>query len=257
MVRRLTAIAVGAGVILTAPRAGAQAHSTFGERGEIILSADRLFPLFAYSHTSQDDLLPVGSPKETSTNNEASISLLWGSTQPVGENFYTVPRVGFDYVLFPHVTVGGDLIVFFTLGGSSSASTTNAGVTTTNSNGNPSSLVFGLAPRGGYILPLSDLFSLWLRGGFSYYVGSTKTTTGAGAGQTTNSGSVNQFGLDLDPQIVFTPIPHLGVTAGLTADIPLTGGHSSDTDQGGVSTSQSAWSSIFFFGITTGLIGYF
>lgn len=261
MVRRLMAVAAGVGVLLTASLAGAQAHSTFGQQGEFVISANRLFPLFAYTHTSQDDFVPAGAAKQTSTNNEGSISVLWGSTGstfPSLETFYTVPRAGFDYVLFPHVTVGGELVVFFTLGGSASTSTTTNGGTTTMQNvDNPSALVFGIAPRGGYILPLSDLFSLWLRGGFSYYVASTKTTTGTGAAQITNSTSVNQFALDLDPQVVFTPIPHIGFTAGLTGDIPLLGGHSNEIDQGGVARSQSAWSSVFFFGVTAGLLGYF
>ncbi|HXN32146.1 MAG TPA: hypothetical protein VN894_09800 [Polyangiaceae bacterium] len=261
MIRRLTGVAAGVGVLLMASLANAQARGTFGQRGEFIVSADRLFPLLSYTHVSQDQFTPPpGNSKQVGVYNQASISLLWGSSdtgdanQPLQTSFFSIPRVGFDYVLFPNVTVGGDIIVFFTLGGNGSADTTsNAGVTTTNSAGTPSSLAFGIAPRGGYILVLSDLFSLWLRGGLSYYVASSKTTIGTA----TVTNSTNQGALDLDPQLVFTPIAHLGITLGLTADIPLAGGHSTETDQNAISRSNSASSSVLFFGATAGMLGHF
>ncbi len=261
MIRRLARVGASVGVLLISSLAHAQARATFGERGQIIISADRLSPLFSFTHTSQDELFPMAvDSRQVDVYNQSAISLLWGSSgsgdanAPVQNSFFTVPRVGFDYVLFPNVTIGGDLVVFFTLGGNSSTDTTpNGGATTSNSVGNPSSLVLGLAPRGGYILRLTDLVSLWLRGGFSYYVANAKTTVGADTVTT----STNQFALDLDPQFVVTPIPHLGVTLGLTADIPIAGGHSSETDTNGMSVTNSASSSILFFGLTAGLIGYF
>jgi hypothetical protein len=252
-------VAASVGVLLTSSLAHAQARTTFGERGQIIISADRLFPLLSFTHVSQDQFVPpVGDNKQVANYSESAISLLWGSSGPQDNSatpqtsFFTVPRVGFDYVIVPNVTIGGDLVVFFTLGGNTSTdSTTNGGVTTTNSVGTPSSLVFGFAPRGGYILRLTDLFSLWLRGGFSYYVASSKTNVGADTVTT----STNQFALDLDPQFVVTPIPHLGVTLGVTADLPIAGGHSTDDGASGVSVSKS--SSVLFFGLTAGLLGYF
>jgi hypothetical protein len=261
MIRRLTTIGACAGVLLASSVARAQTRKAFGQRGEFIVSADRLVPLISYTRTSQDQFTPPpGDSKQVNVYNQGAISLLWGSTAsgdanaPAQTAFFTVPRVGLDYVLFPNVTVGGDLVVFFTLGGNASTdTTTNAGVTSTKSASNPSSLVFGIAPRGGYIFELTDLFALWLRGGFSYYVASSKGTVGTA----TVTNSTNQFALALDPQFVITPIAHLGITLGLTADIPLAGGHSMETDQNGLSQSTSASSSIFFFGATAGLLGYF
>jgi hypothetical protein len=264
MMRRLTAVAASVGVLLTGSLARAQAHDGFGRQGQFILSADRLVPVFSFVHTSRDEFTPpVGASKLVTTNNQTAISLLWGSRSSVADSdpagaaarmFFTVPRVGFDYVIVPNVTIGGDIVLFFTLGGSAGSETTfNNGTTTTTSVDDPSSLIFGVAPRGGYILELSNLFSLWLRGGFSYYVASTKTTNG----NQTVSNSQNQFALDLDPQFVITPVPHFGITAGLTADIPLTGGHGTETDRPGVSTSSSAAASVLFIGVTAGLLGYF
>jgi hypothetical protein len=269
MMRKVTAVAASIGVFLAAPLVHAQGREDFGRQGQFILSADRLVPLLSFTRTSQDQLpAPFGNPppltnKVTSTYSQTSISLLWGGTSngSLGsaiDTFYTVPRLGFDYVIVPNVTIGGNIIVFFTLGGSTGSETTfNNGTTMTTSNDNPSALIFGVAPRGGYILELSNLFSLWLRGGVSYYVANSKTTQGTGNGQTTLSNSVNQFAIDLDPQLVITPVPHFGITAGLTADIPIAGGRSAQLDRNGGSTSASAFSSILYIGVTAGLMGWF
>jgi hypothetical protein len=267
MMRRLTAVVAGAGVLLTASVAGAQAHGGFGQQsGEFIFSADRLFSLFSYTHVSQDRLNPVpAGTKFVDTSNGTSISLLGGISLPIGTNDgqvivspFTVPRLGFDYVVIPRVTVGGDVIVFFTLGGNTATDATpNGGSTTTNSNDVPSQLLFGVAPRAGYIFTLTDLFSIWLRGGLSYYLETTKQTIGAGNAQVTTSFNTNQFALDLEPQLVITPVPHVGFTLSPTLDIPLVGRHSTTQDRTNGSTSTDASSSILFFGITAGLLAYF
>jgi len=169
--------------------------------------------------------------------------------------FYSFPRLGFDYVLVPNVTIGGNILFYSTLGGHHTTEQTSAnGQSMSLTYDSPSALIFGLAPRGGYILPLNDLFSLWLRGGLSFFTSSVKTTDANGS---THSNSTNQLALDLDPQIVFLPLPHLGITAGLTADIPLAGGHSTtDTSPPGVSITDSAGSSMFYLGAELGILGW-
>jgi hypothetical protein len=265
MKRTLTAVGASLGMLLTASVANAQNKGEFGTQGQFIISAGRLVPFFGFTHISYDTPgnLGPGVSKDFSTQSQTSLSFLWGTTPPLAtplgfsvSNFYTIPRVGFDYVVVPNVTIGGELAVFFTLGGSQSHETdfTN-GSNRVTSNDSPSTTIFGIAPRGGYILQLTDLFSLWLRGGFSYYNASTKTTNNNNQTQTL---SIHQPAIDLDPQFVITPIPHLGFTAGLTADIPIAGGYSVDqTNNNGSSTSQSASSSIFFLGVTLGMLGYF
>jgi hypothetical protein len=257
MMRTLTALGTSLSLLLTVSHASAQTRGELGQKGQFIISADRLFSLFSYSHISQDRFVPAaGNSKVTDTTSQSSISLLWGATGPSGVNGdvvvnpFAVPRVGFDYVVAPNFTVGGDLAIFFTLGGSSDQQfTANNGTTTSNSTGTPSVLVFGIAPRAGYVLRVNDLFAFWLRGGLSYYVENTKN---GGV-----SGSRNQGALDLDPQFVVTPIPHVGFTAGLSLDVPIAGGHSQDVPVGGGTQSVSASSSILFFGITMGMIAYF
>jgi hypothetical protein len=270
MVRRRMAVAAGVGAMLAGPVAHAQSKATFGDKGEYIVSADRFLPVLGYSRISQDEPGPLASGVTKVSNSESSSSLgfFWGGTPgyttTVGgteatlPNPYTVPRLGVDYTVLPNVTVGGDLMLFFTLGGNQSQETdNNGGGKSTTSVSEPKSTLFGMAPRGGYILHLTDLFSLWLRGGFSFYTETVQQTVSNNSVQTTNRVNSDQLALDLDPQLVITPVAHFGFTAGLTADLPLTGGHSLTTNTPTTSNSASASSSLLFVGLTCGLVGWF
>jgi len=259
MLRTLIAGAALLGVIATTSLAHAQAQE-LGAPGEFIISADRLVPLFAYTRLDQHALpenVPAGDTGASTTTSGTAISVLWGqNTQD--ELFYTVPRAGFDYVILPNVTLGGDIALYFTLGSNASTKTTaDDGITTTTSGGDGGLFLFGVAPRGGYILRMTRSISLWLRGGISFY---TLTENGpklnaAGAFDRTD---FDQLALDIDPQLVITPVQHLGLTAGLTTDIPLAGEHATKEFSGtGTSLEQSAGQSELFFGVTLGLIGYF
>jgi hypothetical protein len=274
MVRRLTAVAAGAGVMLVGSLAHAQSKSNFGDQGEFIFSADRLMPVLGYSHASITATNPpAGASKVVSTEDSSSLGFFWGGTPGFTDvptvngapaagipvtNFYTVPRLGFDYTILPNVTVGGDLILFFTLGGTRSTEQyNNGGGTVTTTNSEPTSTIFGIAPRGGYIIHLNELFAVWLRGGFSYYTLTWKESATVGNTTTTFSANYDQFALDLDPQLVITPLPHFGFTVGVTGDIPLAGGHSYTANAAGTTSSVSAGSSLLFIGMTGGLVGWF
>ena len=230
-VRKLAALGVSLGTILCASQARA---AEFGERGQFIVSADRLFPLLSFSDVQQNEF----GTNVKDTYQQSSLSLFVGSTPPQ-DTFYTVPRLGLDYVITSHLTVGGDVVLYTTLG--------TSGSTGNNSSGSgPTTFLFGLAPRVGYVLAFSDMFAFWPRGGLSWY-----TTSSNGPGDT--GGGLNQLALDLDPQFVITPVSHFGFTAGVTADIPLTGGHSVTENN----TTTSAGASILFVGATVGMLGYF
>jgi hypothetical protein len=246
MVRTLTTVSTALLVLLATNVASAQAQS-FGEKGQFILGADRLVPLLSYSQTWTGHLgnLPPGESGETTTTSQTAFSFFWGSTSPQ-ETFFTVPRIGFDYVLAPHFTIGGEAVLYITAGASSSleqdrtagGSVTTVGATTTRT-------IFGIAPRAGYLLRLTDLFSLWLRGGFSFYTDGDKRTLGNNP-----SSGANQFALDFEPQLVITPLPHVGFTLGPTLDVPLFGQIWADPN-------ESASSATLFFGITGGMVAYF
>jgi hypothetical protein len=249
--RTFTAAGTLAAALLTPALARAQTREEFGERGQFILSADRLVPLFSWSRVAQNAFpsnVPATDTQIFTTDTQTSFSFFWGAT-PEQETIFTVPRIGFDYVVIPHLTVGGDIVVYFTVGGGTSTETdfTNGG-SQTRSQDVDNFLVFGIAPRVGYVLRLSNLFSLWLRGGLSFY-----TETASHPNNTHDN--TDQFALDLEPQFVFTPVPHFGITAALDGDIPLAGQHS--TTDFTNRFEQSAASSIAYFGVTLGMLGYF
>jgi hypothetical protein len=250
--RTLTAAGAVAAALLMPTPARAQTKPEFGSRGEFILSADRLVPLVSWSRVAQDDL--AGGDTSTTTT-QTAFSFFWGSTAPQ-EVFFTVPRVGLDYTIVPNVTIGGNVTVFFTAGSNTSTTTTvdNGAMTTSGDNGGL--FVFGIEPRAGYILRLNDMFAFWFRGGFSFY-----TATASSPKQNDGSYShdnTNQFALDLEPQFVFTPVSHFGLTATLDGDVPIAGQHShTDFAANGMSNEASASSSLAFVGLTLGMIGYF
>lgn len=218
-------------------------------------------PLFSWSRVAQDDLppLPAGVSNSSTTTTQTSFSFFWGSTGPaaIPEVFYAVPRVGFDYTILPNVTIGGDIGLFFTTGNSSSQETDNTnGSSVTTSVDNGGLFVFGIAPRAGYILRLNDMFAFWLRGGLSFYTETASTAKRADGSYSHDN--TDQFALDLEPQFVFTPVQHFGLTATLDGDIPLAGQHAhTDFGGNGGSAEASASSSVAFFGLTLGMLGYF
>ena len=261
MMRKLTVVGAAMGVLLTASVAGAQNQGYaegFGQKGQFIFSADRLVPVLAFTQNkiTNNDV----TPNSTTTSTGSSISLLWGSntTGPGGagnSTFYTVPRLGFDYVVIPNLTIGGDLFVFFTLGGSTTHQVGGTSVSTDDPSGN----AFGIAPRVGYVIGMNDMLSFWLRGGLSFYHAGTSAPNGACNNQSDTS-SLNVFGLDLDPQLVIAPTSHFAFTAGPAIDVGFAGSASTSgpvPGQCNTTTTTSNGYSSFNIGLTGGLLGWF
>src|SRR5271166_5712640 len=128
MMRSLVAIAVMASAMLTGPLAQAQTQQAFGDKGEFILGADRLMPFLAYSHFSRSVPPMGGAVDQSYSGDNTTLGLFFGSTLDLNNygdlqtdfpssSFFSVPRVGLDYVIAPNITIGGDVVVFFTLGG--------------------------------------------------------------------------------------------------------------------------------------------
>jgi hypothetical protein len=264
MKRSFVAIALIAGSMLAAPLARAQAQP-FGDKGEFIIGGDRLLPLLTYSQFSRDEPAAGGTSSSHSGDN-TTLGLFYGSTLDLNNQgdvgtdfpssaFFAVPRAGLDYVIAPNVTIGGDVVVFFTLGGGHQTQTNfQNGTSMTGGQESQSMTVFGIAPRAGYIMRLSQSFSLWLRGGISFYNGTLKTSGNAG---TLENDSQYQFAIDLEPQLVYTPIPHVGFTAALNGDFSpsFLGGYTHQEVQINESVSKS--SEVVFIGATLGMIAYF
>jgi hypothetical protein len=214
----------------------------FGARGEIAISADRLSPLFSYARISTDT---GGGDSTTSTT--TSMSLLWTGAP---EDVYDVPRIGLDYVIAPSITVGGEL--FGTIPFSASRSTTMGGTTNTRDTAKYSA--FGIGARGGYVVALSHGVAFWPRGGLSYARESTSNAIGM-MGET-QSTTVSQFALNLEPIFMIQAAPHVGVVFGPVLDIPLSGNTHNEVTVGNMTVSSDNSTSQFHFGITLGLLGW-
>jgi hypothetical protein len=247
MARTLTTISALLFVLLASKGAYAQ-KAAFGEKGEFIIGADRLVPVFSFTQEWEGNLgiPPAGTTSLSSTSSQGAFSFFWGSGGPIqAPAFFTAPRAGFDYVLIPHLTLGGELVIFTTTGASTTVTRTTAMGTTTTPNQAPTEVLFGFAPRVGYVLRLTDLFSLWLRGGFSFYSEGDSFTFGNNPG----SGE-NLFAIDLEPQFVITPLPHIGISLSPTLDLPLFGQRWHDPN-------ENANFDMLYFGINASLLVYF
>jgi hypothetical protein len=229
------------------------AGEDFGQQGQFIVSANRLVPFFAFTSESYSIDRP-NNVKDTTTQTNSSVSLLWGGSAN-GIIVHTVPRVGFDYTILEHLTLGGDILAIFGAGGSRTDTREEPGRTTEVTRDAPRLSGFGFVPRVGYIIPLSSVFYLWLRGGFGIYTFGNKVTRPNP--QESDSTNYTVFALGLDPQLVISPIPHTGITVGLPFDIPLAGSRS-EVEVRGPRTTTTDWSyRQLAFGINLGLLVYF
>lgn len=247
------AAALTATVVATSSApAEAQEAKGLGEKSQLIISGDRLFPLFSYTSASVN--LP--NDQEVSVN-ASNISLMYGRESfrdDVGAfNPHTTPRVAFDFTVIKGLTVGGAVVVAFGLGGESSS---RQGAQTTSTDA-PTTTVFGLAPRVGYIIPIGEVLAFWPRGGFSFYSISSKEDLRQGGQPSTRTTTNSVFSIDLDPQFMIVPLQHFFFSAGPLVTIPLTGSSSVETQTGGVTTTVDRDLSVFHIGLSVGIGGWF
>jgi hypothetical protein len=224
--KRSLQCAFGTLALLVTSSAWAQ---TFGEKGQLAISAERLF---GFVHDSST-LTANGVDSTTKTD---SFTFLSTTLTPVplgaglGGMAYSAPRVAGDYFVIDHLSVGAALgyshISF------SRPVTANADVSTSADS-------WTFAPRAGYSFAFNDIVGIWPRAGFTYRT--------AGSGNETE----HVLALTVEAQFTFTLIPHVVFTAGPTLDVGLTG--SDDTTDGNGRTISTDFSATEI-GIQTGLI---
>ena len=205
---------------------------TFGEKGQIAISAERLFG-FTY------DSSRVTINGQDSTGSVTHFSLL---SSPVGRNVsddgvwggYGSPRVAGDYFLINRLSLGA------ALGYAHWSNTTQPAPAAME--GTVSGDSFTFAPRVGYMVTFSHLVSFWPRAGFTYRTFSA------------NNASGHDFALTLEAPFVFTVIPHVGFWVGPTLDLGLSGSQNFRQQNG---TTTSVDFNATAIGIQTGLVVYF
>jgi hypothetical protein len=238
--------------LLAASPAAAQEANGLGDKTQLIVTVDRLMPLFSYSSQTVTNTQGGGSLKTTDSG--SSVALLLGREPNLGV-VHTIPRVAIDFTIVRHLTLGGSLAVAFGLGGSHEE---DFGNNTSRKSDAAKTSIIGFAPRVGYVIPLGNTFAFWPRAGFAFYSVSTKTNgVGQGNIETTTTISDSLLSLDLDPQFAWAPVPHFFFHFGPIVNVPLTGSRSIENAAGANSTTVKNDLSVFHFGLSAGLGGWF
>ncbi len=242
----------GSVAMTTASSASADEPRPFGDRGQLIVTADRLVPLVGY--TSQSITESDGDITTKTTDTGASVAFLFGREPQFGV-MHTVPRVAVDVTVFPRVTIGTSFAVAFGLDGTHTEERTpRAGQRTVRENAIPGSTLLGFAPRVGYVVPLGRNLTFWPRAGLAFYSVKSQREVTSNLGVTSSAAETDTiFSLDLDPQLVWTPLPHVMAHVGPLANLPLAGAHETSFAQAAEVKDRSDDLTVFHFGISAGL----
>jgi hypothetical protein len=242
----------GALAAMSPRAASAQEANGFGEKGELIITADRLIPVLSYGSTTTTRNQAGGSFKTTETG--TSVALLLGREPGLGI-VHTLPRVAIDYAVINHLTIGGSFAIAFGLSGTREE---QLNANSTRSIDTPRTTVVGFAPRVGYVLPIGHNFAFWPRAGFAFYSVSTKTTTAnQNLTTTTDTTTDTVWSLDLDPQFVWVPIQHFFFHFGPIVNIPFAGGETNEVANANNTQTTKNDLSVFHFGVNAAIGGWF
>jgi len=223
-----------------------------------IVSAERLTTITGWSTTES---ISTTTSTNGFTNNTSTIELSSSGTDVsflgTGElkNLYAVPRLGFDGVIGDGFTLGGSLSYAAQTG---KADEPGAGAGSTTSVDQPTITTFVFAPRAGFLFEASPGIAIWLRGGMTRVSqaidnNSNNTNTNLSSSIRTSE-TVTVLAVTAEPMLVFTPVPHVGITLGGTLDIGVSG---SDEISIADNTSQSYDFKASSYGVSAGIAALF
>jgi hypothetical protein len=111
------------------------------------------------------------------------------------------------------------------------------------------------APRVGIFLEATPTVAVWLRGGITRLAVSSEIddVDGFDGSSSKISSTLSFWDLTLDPQLVISPIPHIGITLGVTLDIGLSG----ELERTVGSTTKTNDVTASSYGVTSGLVAMF
>ncbi len=213
--------AFGMAALLVSSSAFAQ---TFGEKGQLGISAERLFGFYHQSSTET----VAGVENKTTVD---SFSLLTPSLGGTAVGFFGAPRVAGDYFVIDHLSLGGAIGYSHFSAGSTApnGATTSVGYDS-----------FLFAPRVGWAYMFNDIVGIWPRAGFTYVTYNPVND------------SEHIFAFTAEVPFVFTVIPHVAFWAGPTLDLGITGSHNQTTG----AITQSNDLNATEIGIQTGMTAY-
>lgn len=166
---------------LAGSRASAQ---ELGAGGQLSFGAERLFGFYLDKQNTEINNVDV----DTTTT---VVGLGWSANNPFA--LLSIPRLGIDYFLDPHLTLGGSF-------GIASVSAENDDV-----------LAILLAARVGYALRITNAISFWPRGGLTF----------ASLG---GDDDLNVFALTLEGNFTIAPSDGWAFMGGPIIDLGFTGG---------------------------------
>lgn len=254
----LASAVLGAALLAGSDAKAAGHASGFGDKGQLILSADRLVPLFGYAHESVN---ATNNNNVSTSTSSSEISLLFahpGAANSLLLDVHSIPRVAVDFTVINNLTLGLGLGFLFGLGGTVKTTAQNGATTVTTNTDAPTGTMIGIAPRVGYIFALGEHLAFWPRAGFGFYSvnAKAKDTNNNNGNQTTTEITDTSFSLDLDPQLTIIPVENFFFTVGPTLNIPVTGTRSESVTTGATTTSASQDTSLLHFGINASIGGW-
>jgi hypothetical protein len=219
-----------------------------------LISAERITNVLGWSST---ETVPLVSSNGFPSSSTAELERAGSDVSFMGSgnstNPFSIPRLGFDGMFANGLTLGGSISYLVASGERQSFTNFNGTGTVTIKEPTVSTFVF--APRLGVVIQASQVLGVWLRGGISRISMSTETSgfdpdTGAQLTSTKTS-SLTMVDLTLDPQLVFTPVPHVGLALGALLDIGLSGSYQDSDGSQEQDFKQSS------YGVTGGLVAIF
>lgn len=211
----LSALVLSLGLLAPA-LASAEEHY---QKGTALFSAERLMGI-SLSHFSRENPDPPGGDAEADWT---SFGFGWRANAAGQLSPFDVPRIGFDYMVIDHLSIGGSL-------GYASVSLDDP---------DQSAALFQIAPRVGYMHAFTRVISIWPRGGLTYH----------SLGTDPGSESENGLALTIECPFTFSPTDHFAFHVGPTFDIDMFGNFNPEA---GDDRSQH-WRT---FGITGGILGW-
>jgi hypothetical protein len=187
MKRLVFALAFGFAAFFGSPRAEAQ---ELGKKGDAIFGAERLFGIRG-EHWNVDR----PEPDNDQEFNGTTISIGFARTEVP----YNIPRVGFDYLIVDHWSIGGAIAY-----SNMDADLDPGGAATITD--------FAFAPRGGFLYMFGAVAGIWPRAGFTYHSTSVEDNYGE-----------YTLALNLECNFPIVITPHFGVLLGLSFDQSFAG----------------------------------
>jgi hypothetical protein len=119
----------------------------------------------------------------------------------------------------------------------------------------PSSESVLIAPRVGWLKPLSSNVGLWLKGGPTWAMrAGSEPSSEPGSRRTVEQ---RQWALSLEPQLVFMPLRHVGLSVGGAFDLGFDGENKVTYRSGHEQTTSRLDETVSTYGITLGLLALF